>query len=230
MAFPICFILTADATNLSRVNVASLPEQTLMELFVDGFERKNLFQDRDGAYTDCHTWIPVHVTSGAVFQFVTRCSDRERPLCGELRVKYLPQTVFNLDLTKQCLYGPLDTSELPPALVYLVLGENSLTGSFKTECLPPLLICVFIPGNNFSGTLNLSALPENLTTFSAERNAFVGKVDFSSLPVTLKWLNISHNAITGSIKGAKMPTAIQSLMTEGTAVEWGNYVPGNGQE
>ena len=57
--FQMLFFYALDEQYLSRLDTALLSEQTLIEMFVEGFKNKKFFQDENGNYTDCHEWAPV---------------------------------------------------------------------------------------------------------------------------------------------------------------------------
>ena len=61
------FLYAAEDKYMSRLDPALLSQQTLMEMFVDGFKNKEPFQDENGHYTDYHDWAPVTLDDRVLF-------------------------------------------------------------------------------------------------------------------------------------------------------------------
>ena len=151
----ISFLVAPDDQHLGRLDPSVLPEQCLMEIFVEGFQNKTKFQDKNGHFTDCHDWNGTHVIDGVITPLAI--NDYKNPLEGSLNVRFLPSTVTLLRLVDQKQGGQLDTAEIPWNLISIELCENSLDGSFITEGLPQSILLVNIDGNNFCSTLDLTA-------------------------------------------------------------------------
>ena len=204
------FFVAPDGQHLGRLDPSLLPEQSLMEIFVDGFQNKTMFQDEHGNYTDCHTWDSLKIYNGVITQVAI--NDNDNPLEGSMNMRFLPSSVTLLRLVRQKLGGQLDTAQIPWSLISLELWDNALDGSFKTQGLPQSIVKVNIERNKFSGSLHLDALPRGMQKFVACRNALSGSLNFTELPQTLLHLDLEQNPFSGVADLSSLPDSLTVLL------------------
>ena len=216
-------LLTLDPS-LSRLDPSLLSEQALMEMFVEGFQKKARFQDKNGNYTDISEWPHVTTEDREVTVFSIEEDLDYSPghfdhlldgtLGGSLNPQFLPRSVCNLTLTGQGLTGTVDTEAFGPNLQELRLDRNSFIGNFEIESLPRAISVVDIAYNKFHGKMNLAACPHTLWELQAQDNTFEGSVDLGNLPAEMYSLDLSHNHFTGSVNFHKLPKTLNYLRLE----------------
>ena len=220
-----CFLqlLTLDPS-LSRLDPSLLSQQVLMEMFVEGFQKKSRFHDKSGNYTEISEWPHVITEDREVTVFSIEEDLNYSPghfdhlldgtLGGSLHPQFLPRSVCHLTLTRQGLTGTVDTEAFGPNLQELRLDKNSFVGSFAIESLPRAISVVVIANNEFHGKLNLAACPHTLWELQAQDNNFEGSVDLGNLPAEMYSLDLSHNHFTGSVNFHKLPKTLSDLRLE----------------
>ena len=195
---------------LGRLDYASLSDQALMEMLVDGMAEKdkNSFQDANGNYTDISTWPLVRLRNDHVVQmgFWTRnIGDRQFPF------ELIPPLVEHCALYQTSVNGTLDTKVLPRTLLRFDVTENKLHGELNFPAFPRGLKEIIICYNQFSGSCALHDLPDELVRFDAMSNNFGGEVALNDLPSTLERLFLKRNNLSGQIAIDRLPAPMQFL-------------------
>ena len=227
-------LLTDDA-HLGRLDYASLPDQTLMEMLVEGFtgEVKKRFQTENGMFLDVCAWNGVtcdhnhHVVvaeidqcDGSVaFEYIppktTAVILNNGKLSGSLLTNTLPKEMTELDVCANRLQGTVDFTAWPDSMKCINLAMNNFTGSAVLDRLPQALELLNIQRNNFSGSLNLSNLPPRLISLDVSSNAFGGAICLENIPDSFSVLNARSNRFGGV---AVLPLNTDRVFLEGSGV------------
>ena len=217
-------LLTVDSPYVSRVDRATLSEQTLMELLVGGMDDVGAFQ-HDGAFTEVKTWVGVQLDSAGhvliidwdrsqvdiIFGY-----DENSKLCsgGSIDLRWLPERLESFRISDMLLDGSLDTRMLPASLVVFVCDCNDIIGSFDVTGLPQDICNVSVRSNVFAGSLQLTQLPTGLQVLCLSDNNFTGSADLTNLPDGLEILELSGNQLSGEIDLRRIPPSMRSLSLE----------------
>eukprot|EP00009_Paramoeba_aestuarina_P017854 CAMPEP_0201524346 /NCGR_PEP_ID=MMETSP0161_2-20130828/21267_1 /ASSEMBLY_ACC=CAM_ASM_000251 /TAXON_ID=180227 /ORGANISM="Neoparamoeba aestuarina, Strain SoJaBio B1-5/56/2" /LENGTH=238 /DNA_ID=CAMNT_0047923679 /DNA_START=24 /DNA_END=740 /DNA_ORIENTATION=+ len=226
----LCFV----DPSLGKVDKASLPQQTLMELLIENITNKEDIYGQHGNPTDMSTWHNVTCNANGD---VTEIDWPTLQLCGDAPLEWLPLTVINvtmwsneltgtialdalpdglqyLRLSVNRLSGEVDLTHLPPGMRYLTISVNKLVGTVNLEHLPRTLEKLFLNDNLFHGTVNLTKLPPNLDILTISYNAFEGETDFSLLPKSLNYLAVSSTKLSGVIYAKKGKVGAENSSVE----------------
>ena len=197
------FLLTVDSS-LGRVNYESLPDQTLMEMLIDGVVEadKCMFQDADKNIADVCEWDIVKCADERVEKVNLEDVSFDKK---DFPFQYIPPLVVSFKARSTNLCGTLDTDVLPRGLTVLRVSENELHGTLRFKTLPRKLKKMNIALNKFEGSLQLSDLPATMTKLYAGANKFSGEVCLNELPFRMKELNICNNKLTGSVSIERLP-------------------------
>ena len=216
----VSLIVCPDSENLQRLDPALLSQQALMEMLVEGFKDKSMFQDKNGNYADISEWPHVFLKDGRVVELSTRDFPSQirrlengpsGKFGGTLNLQFLPNSVKYLTITGQAMTGTINTKFLSAEMYSLQLSKNAFEGSFALDSLPPSISEVSIKENNFCGALNLSCSLPNLRHFWAQSNKFQGSIDLENLPKSLEILNLEDNQLVGSANLNKLPQRLLHL-------------------
>ena len=202
-------LLTIDPS-LGRFDPGSLPDQVLMELLVDGMneDRKRMFQDNSGTFTDVSEWPGVQCDDDRVtsVDFDTyRYNEEPFPFA------YVPRLAEKFSITLGNLHGTLDPSLLPVDLKEFSVFSNELHGSIDCDAFPKNMTHIVLGGNEFCGSLKLSSLPRSIAIFQADNNNFSGEVELNDLPPAMECLFLDDNDLTGKIHIERLPKAMKCL-------------------
>ena len=228
--FPLWII--ASDSSLGRIDKASLSDQTLMELVVDGLKGyKRILQDEHGIYLDVWEWPDIEcnpenqvtkisyydLTGGELaldflpplikqFQVVCFSEDESSKVHGTLNTSKLPSNLESLILSNNKFYGTVDMTTLPANLTSLGLIRNEFTGSCDFTALPAGLLIIDIRTNKFSGSLRIDALPPNMEGFLVGTNEFSGSLGFEKLPkAPFLEIDISAAKFSGEFRFLQFP-------------------------
>mmetsp|Transcript_40166 Transcript_40166/g.63539 ORF Transcript_40166/g.63539 Transcript_40166/m.63539 type:complete len:231 (+) Transcript_40166:1-693(+) len=181
---PEILLFFSEDSNLARVDVTTLPQQTLMEMVVDGFENKGRLFDDDGCYLDVDKWTGVTVNANAEVHDVDwrDYQDRHFPEGGTLELRWLPGTVVGFALTGSEMHGTVEIGRLPEVMERLYLQRNWLSGTIDLPLMPRPMIYLILHTNRFHGPLNLQNIPDTLTDLLLNSNSFSGTVRIGELP------------------------------------------------
>ena len=208
-------VLTVDSS-LGRVDYTLLSDQTLMEMFLDGFddETKKQYQDKHGMYLDVCEW------SG------TKCDDDGRVVkmeidsgatSGSLELCYLPAKMKKLDMSsflKSKLTGTVDLTHLPEGIKYIALYRNQLTGEVELTKLPDKMKSLYLHNNRFTGEINLSHLPDGMECLYLGKNQLRGEIDFRQLSKSMRELSLDNNQLTGEVDLTHLSDGMLGLKLE----------------
>ena len=183
-------------SNLGRCGRASLSQQTLLELFIEGLECKERFQDEDS------TFLPVEKWRGLHFDRSNQVNRIEWPwssLQGSVLVEWIPESVECLRIGHNKLCGSVHFNLLPPVLRMASMSTNEFSGSADFTCLPHAMRTLYIAVNHFSGSVDLTHLPDKLQSFDLSHNEFSGTISLSKIPGAMFNLDLRANAFVGEI-------------------------------
>ena len=146
--------------SLGRVDFSSLPDQTFMEMLIDGFddETKRLYQDSEGMYLDVCEWSCVKCDE---FQSVVSIRDN-KAVSGSFQLRYIPPTVKDFQISQKKLTGSIDLAQLPESIEFLYLQQNQLEGSVDLTQLPERMKRLYLNRNQFQSSIVLTQLPEGM--------------------------------------------------------------------
>ena len=210
-----CIIITVltDDGHLGRLDYASLPDQALMEILVEGFSAsaKKRYQDKHGMFLDVCQWeritcdadknvisIEAHAGSGSIsLDFIPpKVKDvylNIADLSGTFSANALPSDLECLDIGINNFEGTVDFTALPAHMYYLSLCKNKFHGSAVLDSLPRGFLILWMQANSFSGSLNLENLPPNFFYLDASSNAFSGAFRILNVPENLNAIHASGN-------------------------------------
>ena len=220
-------------SNLSRVDITSLPHQTLMELLIQDIEQEHnyAFQDEHGAFYDICEWEGVecdcegNVTEiqWSEIQSETTIELKWLPqttqsfeliecmLCGTLNCASLPSQMHRLTIFIGAFEGSVSLPDLPDGMQHLELHCDCFFGSLDFVGLPKNLQYIGVSLNDFEGTVNFTSLPESLRKMFLDSNKFHGSVDLHSLPQSMEHIDISDNAFAGSVDLSAVPHTLCTI-------------------
>ena len=190
--------LMADPDALGKVDYAAHPQETLMELLVDGVSCRYLqedhgaFREADGTFLDISRWKGVtRDSNGSIIRilwtqpYILWDNVKHGKVSGTLALQWLPQSIQSFEIYDQ------------PG------------GDFEAVYLPRSALFVTMHRCMLCGTVNAAQLPQRLEVFNISRNMLGGSIKFDDLPATLRHFNISHNKISGTIDLHKLPPNIR---------------------
>ena len=209
-----CFqlFLSVDPS-LGRVNYSLMSDQTLMEMFIEGFDEdtENKYQDSEGMYLDVCDWS------------CTKCDDAERVIqaemhstdvSGSLDLCYIPPKMKGLKITSfgnSKLTGSIDLTHLPHGMQILALESHHLTGGSDLTQFPDEMKYLKLRNKQFTGEIDLTHLSDGMHTLNLKENEFTGEIDFAHLPDRMKYLTLSSNQFTGEIDLEHLPDRMEHL-------------------
>ena len=177
--------------SLGRVDYSLFSDQTLMEMFIEGFddETKKKYKNNDGMYRYACEWSSV------------KCDDEQR--------------VIEIDIDSRGLSGSLELCYAPPKLERLMIstwrGESKLTGSAVLKQLPDGMKDISIENNQLTGEVDLINLPDGMKYLQLDNNLFTGEVDLTQLPKIMKWLSLQANELSGEIDLTQLQDGMEDL-------------------
>ena len=198
-------LTAADSLPVARPDIASLSDQTMLELLVSEMteDTQKRFQDPDGAFTDLKDWREVYIRRDDT---AIGLSFNGRHIAGTILLDYLPRKLTNFDITRCMeLEGTMETSGLPHTLCTLAIEETKLTGTFDFRTLPDTLTRLTIVRTPFHGSCDLTALPTRLERLKIMSVDFSGSIVLTQLPAELVSLRITETKITGEIDLGTLP-------------------------
>mmetsp|Transcript_22253 Transcript_22253/g.34560 ORF Transcript_22253/g.34560 Transcript_22253/m.34560 type:complete len:228 (-) Transcript_22253:2-685(-) len=209
--------------SLGKVDKASLPQQTLMELLIAQFENMDIIGITKENPKDISEWHGITLNdSGEVTEINWTWGD----FGGSIDLQWMPSTLRTADISSDVfsdfrLEGTIDLIRLPPVLKSLKLSENRFTGEISLICLPEPMTTLELTFNRLSGPLDLTKLPKHMKRLHLDSNCFTGVTDFSQLPESLTDLRLSGNyELSGEIherKGAVWMVAATKVKVIGIA-------------
>ena len=244
MNLRLALLSTADTSHLGRVDHASLSTQTLMEIFIEGLENRDVICGSTEEPNDIDQWrgfayCPEQPADAAEKQFkIEWCSLNlmgtidlrwlprtvvsfiiwESKLSGSLNLTALPPSIQRLDLSFNAFSGEIDLCYLPVKIETLHLGRNQLSGSLNLEKLPQSLQVLYLNSNRFSGTVCLRHLPPSLQRLAVNENELSGTVELTNLPAGMSFLLLFKNAFSGETDFSQVPQGMQMLNVQHTSL------------
>ncbi|KNH04776.1 leucine-rich repeat protein [Perkinsela sp. CCAP 1560/4] len=183
-------IQTILAADVARVEFDMLPQQSLMELVVEGFAMKSRFSKKgDEGYSDIEEWHGVRFNDLKEVDVVkwTSYKSGHFPDGGTLDIQWLPSTVRDFGLTESRMEGTVNVSLLPRVMERLCIRQNRLTGTLDLPNMPPTMHYFIAHSNQFSGSLDLTKPPRELRDLLLQANHFSGIV---VLDASTKWIRV----------------------------------------
>ena len=202
-------LITADPS-LGRLDYGSLPDQTLMELLIEGMadKQKKFLQDDKGNFKDACGWYMHKCTDDRV----THIYFYEREMSWkQFPFQFIPPLVESFFVTLSSVRGTLDTAVLPPKLRMFDVSENKLEGQLNFKAFPRELTEISIAWNSFHGSCALGDLPDSLVDFTATQNKFSGEISLNHLPSAMKTLVLNRNSLMGPVHIYKLPEAMRVI-------------------
>ena len=187
-----CIALFVQTADIGRVDFASLSDQTLMEMLVEGFseEIETKFQDEHGIFKDVCSWGGVKCDDEDNVTSITLIAQN-----APISLEYIPPNVKRFEMYTADLTGTLETSGLPRHLKHFAIGGNGFTGTVNFPEFPGDLRVISLYSNEFSGSAILDALPRSLRVLIFRRNNFSGSLCLTNLPPNLKHLDASKKLL-----------------------------------
>ena len=207
------YLIAADCA-VGRVDLQSLSDQAMMELFVSAFNEECLqtWKTLDGSFREIEDWRYVSFeVRGIVDEICIRRLIGLVRAKGTVSLDFVPRQTAKLTVSDTMLEGTLQTKALPHSLRFIDLHENRLHGEVDFRNLPHELGYFDIQRNSFSGSVDLTALPENLKILHAGYNSFTGGVSLENLPKNMIVLQFQHNALTGEFSLINAPQRLRSV-------------------
>ena len=200
-------LFTMDPS-LGRVDISSLPDQTLMELLFQhmNFDEKADLKEDDGSWKDVCEWDRI---AACTDDRVTSITMYEGDF-GEEQFQFhlIPPLVSSLIMMSCNLHGTLDASTLPSDFRHLSLHVNKLGGSLDLKAFPHEMNYIEISDNAFCGSCVPSDLPDSLKYFYASNNHFSGEIALNDLPPAMTALALDNNQLSGQITIESLPPAM----------------------
>ena len=156
-------LITADPQSFGRVDPASMPDQTLLELLVSDIENTTVVRDKEGVFLDILSWDGLTFTAGEVTQVnfaaeITFDDENETEEGqyilgpkGSIDLRWVPRTVHTFSISDLDLHGTVETSGLAEALWRFNISSNKFTGTFCIASLPQRLKKLGFPSINCAG-------------------------------------------------------------------------------
>ena len=192
--------------HVGRVDRASLSQQTLMELLIQGIENKKKITKEN--CSDIEYWDRLTFDEDGD---VTRIDWVVFGLRGKIDLQWLPSTVKYFQITFNALKGSVDLSHLPTKLESVFLDNNSFQGTLDLKALPGPLVTLSASRNQFSGSPCLVCLPPKLRVLMLAHNSFSGSLDLTSLAAALTYLNLASNQFEGHVHFGALPDSLSML-------------------
>ena len=201
-------VSTVDSAGIGRINADDLPEQSLMELFVEDVRYKYRICSKDDSFLPIEEWPILEFHDNGS---IDRINFGRVITEGAVRFAYLPRNVTNFTASSMELDQSLDTADLPLSLKHLIVFDNWIHGSFRIANLPENMQTIRIDGNFFKGSLQIEALPSSIIEFNASFNKFSGYLELKRLPSRLESIEFDHNNFCGSILMWNVPDSLQYI-------------------
>ena len=201
--------LSADDTNLGKVDYASLSTQTLMELLIGDLRMRKKVQNAHGEYKDIQEWegLTFDDDDGSLYNMYWNNAKAD----GTIDLKWIPPTLTAFSMMQNELSGTVETKSLPENMHFFNIMGNMFSGSFDISGLPAMISKVYISENEFTGTLDISAMPRRVVTFDASINHFSGTLDFTDLPKDLQYFLVDNNSFSGKLGVFRMPPFMRTV-------------------
>ena len=194
MAFELVFLDAVDPS-LGRLDYASLSQQALMEMVIEGIANKEKICGDADEPKDIEEWKGVSIEDGQVVEIGWRVCKLE----GSFHFEWLPISVRKFSVGRNHkITGTLDCASLPTSMKMLDIECNYITGLIHLESLPEGMENIDISENELSGSLKLESLPVSLTHFAAYDNEFTGSIDFTQLPAGMLYLDLRSNRLSAN--------------------------------
>ena len=211
MQFIFAVLSDAHSSNgLGRVDKASMSDQTLLELVVNGISDISCLQ-ADGIFDNIRVWKGASFDAdGTLLRlYWSRHGLRFFPSGGTIDLRWLPETLQVVSVAFNCLEGSVDFKRLPGALVELYISHNELTGVLSLDNLPGNLRELIIDHNRFSGRVTAESLPKSMTSMCLSHNAFSGMLCLVNIPQYMMYITVQENAFDRKAIIGKLPARIQ---------------------
>ena len=206
--FAAFFIACNDG--IGRVDRSTLPQQTLMELFLFGLnEPEEICRSRDDPADVCE-WEGVNCNAdGEVeeFQWVSKKQDGT----GTLSFEFLPCSIKSLQMWRNALSGTIQFADLPGKIEVVYLSVNQLTGSLDLDRLPAAVRELDLSYNKFTGEVSLENLPKCLEFLSLAENQLSDTICLTSLPPDVECVNLGKNNFEGSLDFTRLPESMRAM-------------------
>ena len=167
-----CCVSCVDPS-LGKVDKASLPQQTLMELVLVTITDKEEICGPTENVCDIFQWEGVRLNENGN---VIEVNWFMRGLQGTVEVGWLPPTVERFNCSSNDLTGTLNLTSLPPPLRDFFLGWSKFYGAINLKHLPAKIHQIFLCQNRLTGTLCLKTLPHSLAYLVLSKNGFTGGI------------------------------------------------------
>ena len=217
-----CHVLCKDDGSdlkLGRVNLSLVPQEILMERFIDGLHvtppswkfTKKRYLGLSSTHVSICTWEGIICDKD---QIVRRVLSGSHNLAGSLHYQYLPRGVHELRIGRKGpdISGDLDLLFLPESLKIMSVQGNAHNSTISLGSLPSSLTLLNVSDNQLHGELDLTHLPDNLTHLLLNMNLFSGSISLTQLPEKLKVLRLDHNHIEGPVDLTSLPTNLTDLI------------------
>ena len=209
-------LLLCTDTGLARIELGALPDQTRIELLVNGLDArsKEIFIDSNGDYLDIRKWPGVKCgNEGNIVELHIWL--HHLTASGSVSLDFLPTDLKSFIITdpstrnEYCeVRGMVETSRLPSGLQMFSAENMRLSSTLDLPALPRRVKHFSVRGNQLFGGLVFSGAPQCLEHLSLSRNAFTGTLCTGDLPRSLRNFYISENKMTGSLDMTKLPQGL----------------------
>ncbi|KNH04475.1 leucine-rich repeat protein [Perkinsela sp. CCAP 1560/4] len=200
------FLQSADSS-LGRLDYASLSQEALMEMLIEGIENKEKICGDASEMREVNEWNGVELE---MEKFHTIHWDNYG-LEGSLHWEWTPSTLTVFSVCKNKLVSTIDLSILPASVRHLSLNYNRFNGSICLKDLPKEIDSVNLSLNQLIGSLDLRDLPASLKNLLAFSNKFTGGIDLTRLPAELTKLDLSYNALSGTVELGDLPKGLKYM-------------------
>jgi hypothetical protein len=209
----IVFSHCIDPSTLGRLDYASLSQQALMEMLIDGIENKEEICGSQEGSNDITEWERVEFNDIGEVLKIDWGGFHEHRLQGTINFQWIPSTVCELllDHNYEGLTGSIDLTSLPLSMNKLDLWINNFTGTINLSHLPENMEELNASYNKLSGSLDLENLPTLFKELDVHGNNFTGTVNTSNLPIGLELLWLSENQLSGGIDLRNLSVGIEAL-------------------